>query len=297
MPVCRACAMTAIRAISPAGKADAMVAYTTNEPFVLNQLGAPYQTFSPRSYGIDFYGDSLCTSARQVRSKSERVRAFAAASLKGWQYALSHKEEIVDLILQSYAQEKSRDALLFEANPHGSSGSAEPDPARPPERAALEEHRGHLSRSRHVERRKRAGSDECFLPMKAGMPDWLKYTLFGLAFAGSRSGIAWLWIALSWPAAQGRARNSETERRDLGSVRLPDHPDPDFHSALQLSHQSAPSPRHCATMSPGPIRPASRTRKTSSSRSPARSGFLRPPPRSIRISFAPSRAGIFFIGP
>ena len=56
------------------GKADAMVAYATNEPFVLDQLGVPYQTFSPRSYGIDFYGDSLCTSAQQARTKL-RARA------------------------------------------------------------------------------------------------------------------------------------------------------------------------------------------------------------------------------
>jgi hypothetical protein len=36
------------------GKADAMVAYSTNEPFVLDRLGAAYQSFAPRVYGIDF---------------------------------------------------------------------------------------------------------------------------------------------------------------------------------------------------------------------------------------------------
>src|ERR1700730_11318475 len=61
-----------------AGKADAMIAYSTNEPFVLDRLGAPYQTFSPRAYGIDFYGYSLCTSAQQVPAHPERVRAFTA---------------------------------------------------------------------------------------------------------------------------------------------------------------------------------------------------------------------------
>jgi NMT1/THI5 like len=97
------------------GKADAMVAYSTNEPFILEQLGAPYQTFSPRAFGIDFYGDSLCTSAQQIKAHPERVRAFRAASLKGWQYALSHKEEIANLILRRYSQKKSREALLFGA--------------------------------------------------------------------------------------------------------------------------------------------------------------------------------------
>ncbi len=97
------------------GKADAMVAYSTNEPFIANQFGAPYEIFAPRAYGFDFYGDNLCTSTQEVASHPARVRAFLAASLKGWRYALDHKEEIVDLIRERYSTQKSRDALLFEA--------------------------------------------------------------------------------------------------------------------------------------------------------------------------------------
>ena len=97
------------------GKADAMVGYSTNEPFILDQLGAPYEAFAPRAYGFDFYGDNLCTSTQEVASHPGRVRAFLAASLKGWQYALSHQDEIVDLIRNRYSTQKSRDALLFEA--------------------------------------------------------------------------------------------------------------------------------------------------------------------------------------
>jgi ABC-type nitrate/sulfonate/bicarbonate transport system substrate-binding protein len=97
------------------GKADAMVAYSTNEPFVLDQLGVPYRMFSPRAFGLDFYGDNLCTSAQQVEAHPERVRAFRSASLKGWEYALAHKEETVQLILSRYSTKKSHDALLFEA--------------------------------------------------------------------------------------------------------------------------------------------------------------------------------------
>ena len=29
-----------------------------NEPFILEQMGAPYRTFAPASSGIDFYGDT-----------------------------------------------------------------------------------------------------------------------------------------------------------------------------------------------------------------------------------------------
>ena len=98
------------------GKADAMVAYSTNEPFTFEELGVPYYAFSPRTFGIDFYGDNLITSDQMLDSHPERVWAFRAATLKGWKYALSHKEEIVNLILARYSRAKSRAALLYEAN-------------------------------------------------------------------------------------------------------------------------------------------------------------------------------------
>jgi len=98
-----------------AGRADAMIAYSTNEPFVLEQLGAAYRTFSPAASGIDFYGDNLCTSEVEVQTHPDRVASFRAASLQGWAYALAHKEATADLILRRYSAKKSRDALLFEA--------------------------------------------------------------------------------------------------------------------------------------------------------------------------------------
>src|SRR5882724_5815996 len=98
-----------------AGRADAMIAYSTNEPFVLGQLGAAYRTFAPAASGIDFYGDNLCASEAEVKAHPLRVAAFRAASVKGWAYALAHREATVDLILKSYSTNKSREALLFEA--------------------------------------------------------------------------------------------------------------------------------------------------------------------------------------
>ncbi|HXL12809.1 MAG TPA: ABC transporter substrate-binding protein [Bradyrhizobium sp.] len=98
-----------------AARADAMVAYSTNEPFVLEQLGTAYRTFSPGDYGVDSYGDNLCTSEAEAKGHPDRVAAFRAASVKGWAYALAHKEATVDLILTRYSPSKSREALLFEA--------------------------------------------------------------------------------------------------------------------------------------------------------------------------------------
>jgi class 3 adenylate cyclase/ABC-type nitrate/sulfonate/bicarbonate transport system substrate-binding protein len=98
-----------------AGRADAMIGYRTNEPFILAQLGVPFRSFAPAASGIDFYGDLLCAEQTQVQANRARVAAFRAATIKGWAYAVAHQEEIVDLILAKYSQAKSRDALLFEA--------------------------------------------------------------------------------------------------------------------------------------------------------------------------------------
>lgn len=96
-------------------KSDAMSAYSTDEPFFLRQAGIPYSVFSPRSGGVDFYGDCFFTTEQEIKKHPDRVRAFHEATLKGWRYAMDHPDEIVDLILARYPSEKSRDALRFEA--------------------------------------------------------------------------------------------------------------------------------------------------------------------------------------
>jgi len=97
------------------GKADAMSAYSTDEPFFLQQKGIPYLEFSPRAGGIDFYGETLFTTEKMIHEHPREVREFLNASLLGWQYALKHPEEIIDLILRDYSQRHRRDHLLFEA--------------------------------------------------------------------------------------------------------------------------------------------------------------------------------------
>ncbi|HWA09711.1 MAG TPA: ABC transporter substrate-binding protein [Opitutaceae bacterium] len=97
------------------GRVGAMSAYSTDEPFLLKQAGIDYLTFTPRAGGIDFYGDNLFTTQAQIDRWPARVRAFRQASLRGWDYALAHPAEIIDLILRDYGQRKSREHLAFEA--------------------------------------------------------------------------------------------------------------------------------------------------------------------------------------
>ena len=97
------------------GKVDAMSVYTTNEPDLFDRLGFPYDIYSPRAVGIDFYGDNLFTNEHEVANHPDRVRAFRAASLRGWQWAMNHQEETVDLILSKYSRRSDRQHLLYEA--------------------------------------------------------------------------------------------------------------------------------------------------------------------------------------
>jgi ABC-type nitrate/sulfonate/bicarbonate transport system substrate-binding protein len=50
-----------------AGRVDAMSAYVTNEPYYLEASGLAYQTYTPRSAGIDFYGDNLFTTEQELK--------------------------------------------------------------------------------------------------------------------------------------------------------------------------------------------------------------------------------------
>lgn len=96
-------------------KVAAMSAYTSDEPFDLKEVGVPFLSFTPRSAGIDFYGDLLFTTEEQIRKHPKRVKSFLEASLKGWKYALDHPQELIDLILTKYRTPKSKEFLEFEA--------------------------------------------------------------------------------------------------------------------------------------------------------------------------------------
>ncbi|MFH1553732.1 MAG: ABC transporter substrate-binding protein [Pseudomonadota bacterium] len=98
------------------GDIAAINAYTSTEPFTLLRHDVPYQTFNPRELGIDFYGDTLFTTSGIAGDRPELARAVRDASLRGWQYALDHQQEIIDLILSVYAPGFDRRRLEFEAD-------------------------------------------------------------------------------------------------------------------------------------------------------------------------------------
>jgi diguanylate cyclase (GGDEF)-like protein/PAS domain S-box-containing protein len=100
------------------GKVDFMSAYATAEPIQLEMKGYQPVILSSQAFGVDFYGDTLFTTEKEVANHPKRVEAFLRATKKGWSYAFSHPEEVADMIMryESVSQHGiTRDVLLREA--------------------------------------------------------------------------------------------------------------------------------------------------------------------------------------
>jgi len=97
------------------GSVDAMTAYISNELYEIKKSNTPYNIIDPVNYGIYGLGLNLFTTLDKTEKQKQQVENFINASNKGWQYALSHKKELVDIIYNKYSKIKSKEALLFEA--------------------------------------------------------------------------------------------------------------------------------------------------------------------------------------
>lgn len=97
------------------GKVDAFNSYITNEPYYLKNKNIEYNIIEPGAYRIDFYSDILFTSEAELKNHPQRVEAMRRATLKGWQYAMDHPDEIIELLKTKYQVEKTREHLRFEA--------------------------------------------------------------------------------------------------------------------------------------------------------------------------------------
>lgn len=97
------------------GDVDVIYAYSTNEPYALQKKGFDINVIYPQNFGIDLYGDILFTTQDELARHPKRVAAMKRATIKGWEYAIAHKEEIVRLIQIKYHGEQTTDQLLNEA--------------------------------------------------------------------------------------------------------------------------------------------------------------------------------------
>jgi len=99
------------------GNTDAIHAYTSNEPFLMQERGEAYNILHPKEEGLTFYSDILFTTLNEVENNPDRAQSFVLASLAGWQYAFDNIDETVRLIKDKYnRQNRSAASLVFEGN-------------------------------------------------------------------------------------------------------------------------------------------------------------------------------------
>ncbi len=98
-------------------KTDLMLAYITNEPFLLKEKGYESRVFKPKDYGFDFYEDIIFTTKEFALNNPKLVKDFYKATIKGWEYAFNNIEETAKIIHKKYnTQNKSLKALIYEGS-------------------------------------------------------------------------------------------------------------------------------------------------------------------------------------
>ncbi len=120
------------------GEVDAMTAYRSNEVYQLHRQGVAFNVIDPADYGVSVPDLNLFATAATADADPDAAAALAAATNRGWAYALDHPDELVALIRARWnTQDKPAEHLRFEAHQTHSAMLPEVHPIGRPDRAAL----------------------------------------------------------------------------------------------------------------------------------------------------------------
>jgi diguanylate cyclase (GGDEF)-like protein/PAS domain S-box-containing protein len=96
-------------------KVDVMSAYSSDQPFLMKELNVSITIINPLNYGIDFYGDNLFSTEKELSEHPDRAKRFLEASIRGWHYALENKDETITVLRNKYHAQSSVEHLKYEA--------------------------------------------------------------------------------------------------------------------------------------------------------------------------------------
>ena len=82
------------------GTTDVSTGYIINEPDQAIEAGHEVNTILMVEYGVNMYADVLFAREDTINNHPELVEKFLRATLKGWQYAIEHEDEAVDITLK-----------------------------------------------------------------------------------------------------------------------------------------------------------------------------------------------------
>jgi NitT/TauT family transport system substrate-binding protein len=91
----------AIPQVLVAGKADLMTANAWAEVPQLENLHAKFNFFPYSDYGVDPLGIGIVTTDAMLEKKPELAKAFATATMRGWQYVYDHPEEAAKIFTKA----------------------------------------------------------------------------------------------------------------------------------------------------------------------------------------------------
>jgi ABC-type nitrate/sulfonate/bicarbonate transport system substrate-binding protein len=96
-------------------RVDVWPIYVTDQPNVARKQGADIRVLVARDFGVTMLGDGLFTTEAFLAKNPNTTQAFIDATLKGWDYAVTHFDETVKL-LADYNKELTVDQLTFEGH-------------------------------------------------------------------------------------------------------------------------------------------------------------------------------------
>lgn len=78
---------------------DAAVGSAWVVPWQAHERGVVLKSFNPANYRVEYYGDSLFTMQPYAATEPDTVRGFREATLKGWEYALHHSDDMINRLI------------------------------------------------------------------------------------------------------------------------------------------------------------------------------------------------------
>ncbi len=94
------------------GRVDVLAVFKSNEPNVVRGLGFDVTVFDAADYGVPTLGLAYVVTEDFIKGRSDTVKKFVRATMKGAMFAASNIEEALDIVLK-YAPNEDREHMRF----------------------------------------------------------------------------------------------------------------------------------------------------------------------------------------
>lgn len=92
-----------------AGDVDGWVAFSTNEPIVLEMRGVAVHTFLFDDFGYHLFADTYCATEDAIANERDKIKAFLTGEVRGWQVQVAQPSVGVDLAVSTFGKSQSLD--------------------------------------------------------------------------------------------------------------------------------------------------------------------------------------------